>query len=161
MYKRQAQYRLDKNHDGYMECYNKLIKMGFNHYEVVAATNSVLNKMQDKTESGAKDAHDYLSFYKSDDLVDVYKRQRQYRKNLSEQKKQTEAKNKIRRLHKQMRQMLMKPKEGMYVPQDLVQMCIRDRPDSLGEEIDQMAREKAQELAKKSKYAKFESERQA
>ena len=34
-------------------------------------------------------------------------------------------------------------------------------PDSLGVEIDQMAREKAQELAKKSKYAKFESERQA
>lgn len=67
--KQAAQYRLDKNHDGYMECYNKLIKMGFNHYEVVAATNSVLNKMQDKTESGAKDAHDYLSFYKSDDLV--------------------------------------------------------------------------------------------
>lgn len=52
-----------------MECYNKLIKMGFNHYEVVAATNSVLNKMQDKTESSAKDAHDYLSFYKSEDLV--------------------------------------------------------------------------------------------
>ena len=69
--KQAAQYRLDKNHDGYMECYNKLIKMGFNHYEVVAATNSVLNKMQDKTESGAKDAHDYLSFYKSDDLVDA------------------------------------------------------------------------------------------
>lgn len=67
--KQAAQYRLDKNHDGYMECYNKLIKMGFNHYEVVAATNSVLNKMQDKTESSAKDAHDYLSFYKSDDLV--------------------------------------------------------------------------------------------
>ena len=67
--KQAAQYRLDKNHDGYMECYNKLIKMGFNHYEVVAATNSVLNKMQDKTESGAKNAHDYLSFYKSDDLV--------------------------------------------------------------------------------------------
>ncbi len=67
--KQAAQYRLDKNHDGYMECYNKLIKMGFNHYEVVAATNSVLNKMQDKTESGAKDAHDYLSFYKSEDLV--------------------------------------------------------------------------------------------
>ena len=67
--KQAAQYRLDKNHDGYMECYNKLIKMGFNQYEVVAATNSVLNKMQDKTESGAKDAHDYLSFYKSDDLV--------------------------------------------------------------------------------------------
>lgn len=67
--KQAAQYRLDKNHDGYMDCYNKLIKMGFNHYEVVAATNSVLNKMQDKTESGAKDAHDYLSFYKSDDLV--------------------------------------------------------------------------------------------
>ena len=67
--KQAAQYRLDKNHDGYMECYNKLIKMGFNHYEVVAATNSVLNKMQDKTESSAKDAHDYLSFYKSEDLV--------------------------------------------------------------------------------------------
>lgn len=67
--KQAAQYRLDKNHDGYMECYNKLIKMGFNHYEVVAATNSVLNKMQDKTESSAKNAHDYLSFYKSDDLV--------------------------------------------------------------------------------------------
>lgn len=67
--KQAAQYRLDKNHDGYMECYNKLIKMGFNHYEVVAATNSVLNKMQDKTEFSAKDAHDYLSFYKSDDLV--------------------------------------------------------------------------------------------
>lgn len=49
---------------------------------------------------------------------------RQYRKNLSEQKKQTEAKNKIRRLHKQMRQMLMKPKEGMYVPQDLVRSVI-------------------------------------
>ena len=67
--KQAAQYRLDKNHDGYMECYNKLIKMGFNHYEVVAATNSVLNKMQDKTESSAKDAHDYLFFYKSEDLV--------------------------------------------------------------------------------------------
>ena len=67
--KQAAQYRLDKNHDGYMECYNKLIKMGFNHYEVVAATNSVLNKMQDKTESSAKDAHDYLSFYESEDLV--------------------------------------------------------------------------------------------
>ena len=67
--KQAAQYRLDKNHDGYMECYIKLIKMGFNHYEVVAATNSVLNKMQDKTESSAKDAHDYLSFYKSEDLV--------------------------------------------------------------------------------------------
>ena len=67
--KQAAQYRLDKNHDGYMECYNKLIKMGFNHYEVVAATNSVLNKMQDKTESSAKDAHDYLSIYKSEDLV--------------------------------------------------------------------------------------------
>lgn len=67
--KQAAQYRLDKNHDGYMECYNKLIKMGFNHYEVVAATNSVLNKMQDKTESSAKDTHDYLSFYKSEDLV--------------------------------------------------------------------------------------------
>ena len=67
--KQAAQYRLAKNHNGYMECYNKLIKMGFNHYEIVAATNSALNKMQDKTESGAKDAHDYLSFYKSDDLV--------------------------------------------------------------------------------------------
>lgn len=39
--------------------------------------------------------------------------------------------------------------------------AIRGVPDSLGVEIDQMAREKAQELAKKSKYAKFESERQA
>ena len=67
--KQAAQYRLAKNHNGYMECYNKLIKMGFNHYEIVAATNSALNKMQDKTESGAKDAHDYLSFYKNDDLV--------------------------------------------------------------------------------------------
>ena len=38
--------------------------------------------------------------------------------------------------------------------------AIRGVPDSLGVEIDQMAREKAQELAKKSKYAKFESERQ-
>lgn len=76
--KQAAQYRLDKNHDGYMECYNKLIKMGFNHYEVVAATNSVLNKMQDKTESGAKDAHDYLSFYKSDDLVAAIEERKGY-----------------------------------------------------------------------------------
>lgn len=37
----------------------------------------------------------------------------------------------------------------------------RGVPDSLGVEIDQMAREKAQELVKKSKYATFEPERQA
>ncbi len=45
---------------------------------------------------------------------------RQYRKNLSEQRKQTESKNKIRRLHKQMRQMILKPTETMYVPKDLM-----------------------------------------
>lgn len=76
--KQAAQYRLAKNHNGYMECYNKLIKMGFNHYEIVAATNSALNKMQDKTGSGAKDAHDYLSFYKSDDLVAAIEEEKGY-----------------------------------------------------------------------------------
>lgn len=76
--KQAARYRLAKNHNGYMECYNKLIKMGFNHYEIVAATNSALNKMQDKTESGPKDAHDYLSFYKSDELVGAIEKGKGY-----------------------------------------------------------------------------------
>lgn len=57
-------------------------------------------------------------------LAEMKMENRRYRENLSEQRKQTEEKNKIRRLHARLRQMLMKPKEGMYVPQDLVRSVI-------------------------------------
>lgn len=90
--KQAARYRLAKNHNGYMECYNKLIKMGFNHYEIVAATNSALNKMQDKTESGPKDAHDYLSFYKSDELVGAIEKGKGYDEILRQMYKEAMAK---------------------------------------------------------------------
>ncbi|MCI5731199.1 MAG: hypothetical protein MR304_06625 [Eubacterium sp.] len=57
-------------------------------------------------------------------IAELKMENRQYRSNLSEKRKQTEEKNKIRRLHARMRQMLIKPKEGMYVPQDLVRSVI-------------------------------------
>lgn len=57
-------------------------------------------------------------------LAEMKMENRRYRENLSEQRKQTEEKNKIRRLHARLRQMLMKPKEGMYVPQNLVRSVI-------------------------------------
>ncbi len=57
-------------------------------------------------------------------IAELKMEQRQYRKKLSEQRKQTEEKNKIRRLHARMRQMLLKPTESMYVPKDLVNAVI-------------------------------------
>lgn len=43
----------------------------------------------------------------------------------TEQRQKTDTKNKIRRLHEKFRRMILKPKEGMYVPAPLMQSAIK------------------------------------